>query len=131
MQSKDIEKGLHAFANDYVCCGNAGDELALRHTCAGPKSKPWVGTGTVIKLDEASEEVVLELKGGSNPPTDTTVDYSVEFVWKSTTFDRMQRALKLFVVDETSVSGYLYHRYSASVSWGPDHDHILTFKFPI
>jgi hypothetical protein len=43
-------------------------------------------------------------------PTDTTVGYSVEFVWKSTTFDRMQRALKVFAVDETSVSGFLYHR---------------------
>lgn len=34
----------------------------------------------------------------------------MEYVWKSTTFDRMQNALKLFAVDETSVSGYLYHR---------------------
>lgn len=57
-------------------------------------------------------QVVLELKGGSHAPTDTTVDFSVEFVWKSTTFDRMQRALKLFAVDETCVSGYLYHRCS-------------------
>jgi len=34
----------------------------------------------------------------------------VEYVWKSTSFDRMQRAMKMFAVDETSVSGYLYHR---------------------
>ena len=31
-------------------------------------------------------------------------------MWKSTSFDRMQRAMKMFAVDETSVSGYLYHR---------------------
>jgi regulator of nonsense transcripts 1 len=46
----------------------------------------------------------------------------IEFVWKSTTFDRyilcchchltasMQNAMKTFAVDETSVSGYMYHR---------------------
>ena len=34
----------------------------------------------------------------------------MEFVWKSTTYDRMQNAMKTFAVDETSVSGYLYHR---------------------
>jgi regulator of nonsense transcripts 1 len=31
-------------------------------------------------------------------------------VWKSTSFDRMQNALKTFAVDDTSVSGYLYHQ---------------------
>ena len=36
--------------------------------------------------------------------------FKVEFVWKSTSFDRMQRAMHSFAVDETSVSGYLYHR---------------------
>ncbi len=87
----------------------------LRHTCAGISFKPWQGMGTVIKLDEASEEVVLEMKGGTKPPTDTTVDYTVEYLWKSTSFDRMQRALKTFAVDETSVSSYLYHRYSPCV----------------
>jgi regulator of nonsense transcripts 1 len=27
-------------------------------------------------------------------------------LWKSTSFDRMQAAMKTFAVDETSVSGY-------------------------
>lgn len=54
--------------------------------------------------------MALEFRKGAKPPTDTTVGFSVEYVWKSTTFDRMQNALKLFAVDETSVSGYLYHR---------------------
>lgn len=38
------------------------------------------------------------------------VGYIVEYVWKSTSFDRMQAAMKTFAVDETSVSGYLYHK---------------------
>ena len=59
-------------------------------------------------------QVALEFRKGAKPPTDTTVGFSVEYVWKSTTFDRMQNALKLFAVDETSVSGYLYHRKESS-----------------
>jgi len=31
-------------------------------------------------------------------------------VWKAIAYERMQTALKTFAVDETSVSGYIYHR---------------------
>jgi regulator of nonsense transcripts 1 len=34
----------------------------------------------------------------------------VEYVWKSTSFDRMQNALKVFAIDDTSVTGYIYHK---------------------
>lgn len=30
----------------------------------------------------------------------------MDFVWKSTSFDRMQTAMKTLAVDDTSVSGY-------------------------
>ncbi len=36
--------------------------------------------------------------------------YCVDFVWKATSFDRMQSALKTFAVDDTSLTGYLYHK---------------------
>jgi regulator of nonsense transcripts 1 len=35
--------------------------------------------------------------------------FAVDFMWKSTSFDRMQAAMKTFAVDETSVSGFIYH----------------------
>lgn len=38
-------------------------------------------------------------------PVDVNHGFSVDFVWKSTSFDRMQGAMKTFAVDETSVSG--------------------------
>jgi len=38
-------------------------------------------------------------------PVDVNHGFSVDFVWKSTSFDRMQSAMKTFAVDETSVSG--------------------------
>jgi len=62
---------------------------------------------------QGSEEVALELregKGAPPPPTDVTTGWSVDFVWKGTTFERMQRAMRVLAVEETSVSGYLYHR---------------------
>ena len=43
-------------------------------------------------------------------PTECTHHFSVDFIWKSTSFDRMQYAMKTFAVDETSVSGYIYHK---------------------
>lgn len=53
---------------------------------------------------------MLELRNQSNVPSETNHGYSVEFVWKSTSFDRMQHAMKTFAVDETSVSGFIYHK---------------------
>ena len=38
---------------------SAGDELKLKHTCAGPLNKAWQGIGIVIRLDETSEEVFV------------------------------------------------------------------------
>ena len=40
-------------------------------------------------------------------PVDVNHGFSVDFVWKSTSFDRMQGAMKNFAVDETSVSGWV------------------------
>jgi regulator of nonsense transcripts 1 len=38
-------------------------------------------------------------------PIDVSHNFSVDFVWKSTSFDRMQTAMKTLAVDDTSVSG--------------------------
>ncbi|KMZ70880.1 Regulator of nonsense transcripts-like protein [Zostera marina] len=61
-----------------------------------------------IKLT-TQEEVALELRASQGVPVDINHGFSVDFVWKSTSFDRMQGAMKTFAVDETSVSGYIYH----------------------
>ncbi|WOK98706.1 regulator of nonsense transcripts [Canna indica] len=84
-----------------------GDELRLRYS--GDTAHPaWQSVGHVIKLT-AQEEVALELRVGQGVPVDVNHGFSVDFVWKSTSFDRMQGAMKTFAVDETSVSGYIYH----------------------
>ncbi|CAL9156940.1 unnamed protein product [Musa hybrid cultivar] len=84
-----------------------GDELRLRYS--GDAAHPaWQSVGHVIKLT-SQEEVALELRSGQGVPVDVNHGFSVDFVWKSTSFDRMQGAMKTFAVDETSVSGYIYH----------------------
>lgn len=86
-----------------------GDELRLRYR--GELHEPWESTGHVIKIpNNISDEVALEISRGLNPPVECTHNFSVDFVWKSTSFDRMQIAMKKFAVDEASVSGYIYHR---------------------
>lgn len=86
-----------------------GDELRLRYL--GELHKPWSGVGHVIKIpDNYSEEVGIEMKTNLGVPSDCSSNFVVDFVWKSTSFDRMQAALRKFAVDETSVSAYIYHK---------------------
>lgn len=58
-------------------------------------------------LLDVSDEIGLELKRTEGVPAECTHGFSADFVWKSTSFDRMQLAMKTFAVDEKSVSGYI------------------------
>lgn len=83
-----------------------GDELKLRHK--NPSNKgPWECQGHVIQFDQ-TEEVCLELHG-SDVPEECTVGFSVDFVWKSTSFDRMRAAINTFRDYSASISGFLFH----------------------
>ena len=87
-----------------------GDDLKLRHrnVAADGTVTRWECVGQVVKLT-AQEEVALELRSNAAAPVDQTQGFSVDFMWKSTSFDRMQAALKTFTLDETCISGYLWH----------------------
>ena len=86
-----------------------GDELRLRYL--GDCHKPWTGVGHVIKIpDNFGDEVGIELKSNAPAPTEMKSNFVVDFVWKSTSFDRMQAALRKFAVDDSSVSTYIYHK---------------------
>ncbi|KAH3839137.1 regulator of nonsense transcripts 1-like [Dreissena polymorpha] len=86
-----------------------GDELRLRYM--GELHKHWSGVGHVIKIpDNHSDEIAIELKSNAGVPSECTHNFVVEFVWKSTSFDRMQASMKTFAVDELSVWGYIYHK---------------------
>ena len=89
-----------------------GDEMRLKYT--GELRPHWEGVGYVIKVpNNQSDEVTLELrtKGDhKSVPTECTHNFTAEYVWKATSFDRMQHAMKTFAIDEMSVSGYIFHR---------------------
>lgn len=87
-----------------------GDELRLKlgDGASYLYGKPWDGVGYVKGIIDG--EVELELRTGGNVPDQIHDDYIVEYIWKSTSFDRMQNALKTFAVDDTSVTGYIYHK---------------------
>ncbi|KJE92717.1 hypothetical protein CAOG_08730 [Capsaspora owczarzaki ATCC 30864] len=86
-----------------------GDELRLRY--AGELGRPWAGEGHVLVLPGSTTEgITLELWSSNGVPTHLTHNFHVDFVWKSTTFDRMQAALKTFAVDEKCVSSYIFHK---------------------
>lgn len=86
-----------------------GDELTLKLDASAARlfGSAWEGRGHVASIYDGT--VTLEMRH-LNVPLQITEGYIAEFVWKSTSYDRMQAALKTFAVDDTSVSGYLYHR---------------------
>lgn len=64
-----------------------GDELRLRYI--GEMHKIWAGVGHVIKVpDNFGEDIGIELKNSSGAPTDCSSNFVVDFIWKSTSFDR-------------------------------------------
>ncbi|EAQ85813.1 conserved hypothetical protein [Chaetomium globosum CBS 148.51] len=89
-----------------------GDEMRLKYK--GDLRTPWEGVGYVIKIpNNQSDEVTLELRKSGNDksvPTDVATNFSADYVWKATSYDRMQFAMKTFAVDEMSLSGYIFHK---------------------
>lgn len=61
----------------------------------------------LIPFADVSDEIGLELRRTEGVPTELHQGFSADFVWKSTSFDRMQLAMKTFAVDEKSVNGYI------------------------
>lgn len=62
-----------------------------------------------LNLFILAEEVCLEIDKKELPPN-INGDFSVEFVWKKTTFERIKRGLKKFHHESSSVSSYLYYK---------------------
>ena len=101
--------------------GMKGLQALNKTNWGGHSDNGWEGVGSVIKIPNSeqlsiraeaddvdiSDEVCLELRRNDGVPADCTHGFSVDFVWKATSFDRMQAAMKTFAVDEKSVSGYI------------------------
>lgn len=107
-----------------------GDELRLkyqyetRYTPEGSKLI-WEATGQVVRLTQ-TEEVCLELRLPATQivsilnkmdffqqgPWDEhlTSGFIVEFVWKATSFERMQKAMVQLAHNDNALSSHLYHK---------------------
>jgi regulator of nonsense transcripts 1 len=85
-----------------------GDELELSYVDVAMKNGGWKCSGQVTKITHL-DEIVLELRSKKDAPVNRNHGFTVDFIWKSTSFDRMQLALKTFLVDEFSLTGYLFH----------------------
>lgn len=108
-----------------------GDELRLHLNLDQGLStaRTWSGVGHVIKIpDNYSEDVGIEMKSNIGAPTDKTCGFIVDFVWKSTSFDRMQQALKKFVNEDCgSVSPSIFNRL---LGRNVDEDTMITCSLP-
>ncbi|CAM9930106.1 unnamed protein product, partial [Heterosigma akashiwo] len=92
-----------------------GDELRLRlGPTAAMNGKAWEASGHVLDLEDG--QVTMEFQHIDGLPKEVRHGillehgFILEVVSESTRFDRMQAALKTFAVDDSSVSGYLYHK---------------------
>ncbi|KAH7589186.1 AAA domain [Nakaseomyces glabratus] len=87
-----------------------GDEMILSYS--GIQGEDWKGTGFIVRLPNSFKDMfTLELRPSKTPPpTHLTTGFTAEFIWKATSYDRMQTALKNFAVDKKSISGYLYYK---------------------
>ena len=70
-----------------------GDELKISYDLEGVTK--WKSRGTIVKIS-SNEEICLELKNARNIPDDPKIKFTIEFIWKSTSFDRQRLALKIF-----------------------------------
>lgn len=89
-----------------------GDEIILHHHDGGFTEDTWSGKGFIVSLPSARlEEFSLELlPGNPEAPVHATTGFTAEFVWKGTSYLRMQKALRVFATEEESVSSFIYHK---------------------
>uniref|UniRef100_A0A0L0NNR0 Upf1 domain-containing protein n=1 Tax=Candidozyma auris TaxID=498019 RepID=A0A0L0NNR0_CANAR len=89
-----------------------GDEIILHYREPGADSDTWSGKGFIVRLPGVRlEEFSLELLPvNEEPPSHATTGFTAEFVWKGTSYLRMQKALQVFATEEESVSSYIFHK---------------------
>uniref|UniRef100_A0A914YUY4 DNA helicase n=1 Tax=Panagrolaimus superbus TaxID=310955 RepID=A0A914YUY4_9BILA len=86
-----------------------GDQLTLKHHQTLDGSEVTF-KGRIVKVpDNHNDEFVLEMNTNVQIPTDRRTNFICEFVWNSTSFDRMYSALDRLATHDC-VSQYIYHK---------------------
>ncbi|KAH9251065.1 hypothetical protein BASA81_011125 [Batrachochytrium salamandrivorans] len=89
-----------------------GDELLLRlsQRLRSSGKSDWEAKATVVRVGEPGETTLVEVRTSTRPPLDVREGYTVSFMWKPISFDRMQLAMKKFAMDTSAVSNVLYRK---------------------
>ncbi len=96
----------------------AGDELRLRHPCPRAGSPPWVGQGFVTRLDDASEEVAIELRGKEKGQANAPTDVSIGFIGELCLLTKAWRWLSLIsLATALDLMGAWFHVPSGGVAF--------------
>lgn len=105
--SKNRKTAIFVFPKEENIKLVPGDELKLIYEVDG--AVKWQSKGQISRIT-ANEEICLQVKNAKGAPTEEGIRFTVEFVWKATSFDRMKQALKIFLKDETSLSNYIFYK---------------------
>lgn len=91
-----------------------GDELKLKCYEGEEKVLTWEARGYIVRISQSetenAEEIACELKSCKTVPTEAWKRYTIEFVWKPTSFNRMKKGLNVFTTDKLSISAYLFYK---------------------
>lgn len=86
-----------------------GDEVKLvfEPPSFSTQKKRWAAIGSIVKAPPTLyDEIVVELEPSAQP-IDATQWFSVEFIWKATSYQRMKAALKKFTSNSSAISPLL------------------------
>ena len=84
---------------------NTGDEVIIRHPNPTLTTLNWFAVGVIIDIPQnLTSEIPVEIKPGYKCYITTTIGYGIEFVWNSTSFDRMRDSIETLVVDDKCMS---------------------------
>lgn len=91
-----------------------GDEIKIKCVRQDDYHVTWQAEGYVVKIahssQENADEIAVELKSEVSIPEESWKRFAIEFVWKPTSYNRMKKALKIFVNDAKSISSYLFYK---------------------
>ena len=106
LKKKWLAKFSFPSSEEYGTNWFIGNEMKL--SCGLPNGNTFISRGHAVRFT-SDDKIVLEILA-KDAPTDITRGYTVEFVWKPTTYSRMKDGLKRFWRNNDSISKFLYER---------------------
>lgn len=71
----------------------------------GPVERDFEQEADLTQLPDYGDEIAIELRSSVGAPVEVTHNFQVDFVWKSTSFDRFVRAIPLGATSTFGIRG--------------------------